>query len=75
MCGCLFGVPSACVHAVEDDVGFFEAPPEDREQCLECVCKITRLVYGRRQGARSWQECIHGRDLNQVVKTSSNFDY
>ena len=35
---------------------FLEPPPEEIEEHGDCVWRSIRVIYGRRKGARSWQE-------------------
>ena len=35
---------------------FLEPPPEEIEEHVDCVWRSIRVIYGRRKGARSWQE-------------------
>ena len=35
---------------------FLEPPPEEIEERGDCVWRSIRVIYGRRKGARSWQE-------------------
>ena len=51
-----FDVTSACTHAWEDELVFLEPPPEEIEEHGDCVWRSVRVIYGRRKGARSWQE-------------------
>ena len=51
-----FGVTSAYTHAWEDELVFLEPPPEEIEEHGDCVWRSIRVIYGRRKGARSWQE-------------------
>ena len=47
---------SAYTHAWEDELVFLEPPPEEIEEHGDCVWRSIRVIYGRRKGARSWQE-------------------
>ena len=49
-------VTSAYTHAWEDELVFLEPPPEEIEEHGDCVWRSIRVIYGRRKGARSWQE-------------------
>ena len=51
-----FDVTSAYTHAWEDELVFLEPPPEEIEEHGDCVWRSIRVIYGRRKGARSWQE-------------------
>ena len=51
-----FDVTSAYTHAWEDELVFLEPPPEEIEDHGDCVWRSIRVIYGRRKGARSWQE-------------------
>ena len=51
-----FDVTSAYTHAWEDELVFSEPPPEEIEEHGDCVWRSIRVIYGRRKGARSWQE-------------------
>ena len=51
-----FDVTSADTHAWEDELVFLEPPPEEIEEHGDCVWRSIRVIYGRRKGARSWQE-------------------
>ena len=51
-----FDVTSAYTHAWEDELVFLEPPPEEMEEHGDCVWRSIRVIYGRRKGARSWQE-------------------
>ena len=51
-----FDLTSAYTHAWEDELVFLEPPPEEIEEHGDCVWRSTRVIYGRRKGARSWQE-------------------
>ena len=51
-----FDVTSTYTHAWEDELVFLEPPPEEIEEHGDCVWKSIRVIYGRRKGARSWQE-------------------
>ena len=51
-----FDVTSAYPHAWEDGLVFLEPPPEEIEEHGDCVWRSIRVIYGRRKGARSWQE-------------------
>ena len=51
-----FDVTSAYTHAWEDELVFLEPPPEKIEERGDCVWRSIRVIYGRRKGARSWQE-------------------
>ena len=51
-----FDVTSAHTHAWEDELVFLEPPPEEIEEHGDCVWRSIRVIYGRRKGARSWQE-------------------
>ena len=50
-----FDVTSAYTHAWEDELVFLEPAPEEIEHG-DCVWRSVRVFYGRRKGARSWQE-------------------
>ena len=50
-----FDVTSAYTHASEDELVFLEPPPEEIEGHGEW-CGRSERTYGRRKGARSWQE-------------------
>ena len=64
-----FDVTSAYTHACEDEHVFLEPPPEDIEEHGDCVWRLIRVIYGRRKGARSWQEhfdsIIRGEEARQ----------
>ena len=49
-------VASAYTHASEDELAFLEPPPEEIEEHCDCVWRSIRVIYGRRKGARSWQD-------------------
>ena len=51
-----FDVTSAYTHAWEDELVFLEPPPKKIEKHDDCVWRPVRVIYGRRKGARSWQE-------------------
>ena len=51
-----FDVTSTYTHAWEDELVFLEPPPEEIEEHGDCVWRSIRVIYGRRKGARSWQE-------------------
>ena len=51
-----FDVTSAYTQAWEDELVFLELPPEETEERGDCVWRSIRVIYGRRKGARSWQE-------------------
>ena len=51
-----FDVTSAYTHAWEDELISLEPPPEEIEEHGDCVWRSIRVTYGRRKGARSWQE-------------------
>ena len=51
-----FDATSAYTHAWEDELVFLEPPPEEIEEHGDCVWRSIRVIYGRRKGARSWQE-------------------
>ena len=51
-----FDVTSAYTHAWEDELVFLEPPPEEVEEHGDCLWRSVRVIYGRRKGARSWQE-------------------
>ena len=51
-----FDVTSSYQHAWEDELVFLEPPPEEIEEHGDCVWTSIRVIYGRRKGARSWQE-------------------
>ena len=40
----------------EDELVFLEPSPEEIEEHGDCVWRSIRVIYGRRKGARSWQE-------------------
>ena len=65
----VFDVTSAYTHAREDDLVFLELPPEEIEEHGDCVWRSIRVIYGRRKGARSWQEhfdsIIRGEEARQ----------
>ena len=64
-----FDVTSAYTHAWEDELVFLEPPPEEIEEHGDCVWRSIRVIYGRRKGARSWQEhfdsIIRGEEARQ----------
>ena len=51
-----FDVTSVYTHAWEDELVFLEPPPEEIEEHGDGVWRSMRVIYGRRKGARSWQE-------------------
>ena len=51
-----FDVTSAYTHPWEDEFVFLELLSEEIEEHGDCVWKSIRVIYGRRKGARSWQE-------------------
>ena len=52
-----FDVTSAHTHAWEDELVLLEPPPEEIEEHGDCVWwRSTRVIFGRRKGARSWQK-------------------
>ena len=51
-----FDVTSAYTHAWEDELVFLKPPREEIEEHGDCVWSSIRVIYGRRKGARSWQE-------------------
>ena len=51
-----FDVTPAYMHAWEDELVFLEPPLEENEEHGDCVWRSIRVIYGRRKGARSWQE-------------------
>ena len=51
-----FDVTSAYTHAWGDELVFLEPPPEEIGEHGDCVWRPIRVIYGRRKGARSWQE-------------------
>ena len=55
-CVFTFDVTSAYTHAWEDELVFLEPPPEEIEEHGDCVWRSIRVIFGRRKGARSWQE-------------------
>ena len=61
-------VTSAFSHAWEDELVFLEPPPEEIEEHGDCVWRSIRVMYGRRKGARSWQEHF---DSSEVRKHDS----
>ena len=40
----------------ENELVFLEPPPEEIEEHGDCLWRSVRVIYGRRKGARSWQE-------------------
>ena len=46
-------------HAWEDELVFLEPPPEEIEECGDCMWRSVRVIYGRRKGAR-----IVGRSIS-----------
>ena len=64
-----FDVTSAYTHAWKDELVFLEPPPEEIEEHGDCVWRSIRVIYGRRKGARSWQEhldsIIRGEEARQ----------
>ena len=76
-----FDVTSAYTHAWEDELVFLEPPPEEIEEHGDCVWRSIRVIYGRRKGARSWQEhfdsILRGEEARQrgfTVKSSKVSD-
>ena len=51
-----FDVTSAYTHAWEDELVFLEPHQEEIEEHGDCLLRSVRVIYGRRKGARSWQE-------------------
>ena len=51
-----FDVTPTYTHAWEDELVFLEPPLEEIEEHGDCVWRSIRVIYGRRKGARSWQE-------------------
>ena len=47
---------SAFTHADEDELVFLEPPPEETEEHGDCLWQSVKVIYGRRKGARSWQD-------------------
>ena len=74
-----FDVTSAYTHAWEDELVFLEPPPEEIEEHGDCVWRSIRVIYGRRKGARSWQEHFdsfsgarrHGSEVSQSNRIQS----
>jgi hypothetical protein len=52
----IFDVASAFTHSDEDELVFLEPPPEEVEQYGDCLWQSVKVIYGRRKGARSWQD-------------------
>ena len=50
-----FDVTSAYTHVWEEEPVFLEPPTEEIEGG-DCLWRSARVIYGRRKGARSWQE-------------------
>ena len=51
-----FDVTSAYTHAWGNQLVFLEPSPEEIEEYGDCLRGSVRVIYGRRKGARSWQE-------------------
>ena len=65
-----FDVTSAYTHAEEKEMFFFEPPPEDAEKHPGMVWRALRVIYGRRKGARTWQEHFHEVVTSDEAKTN-----
>ena len=44
------------IFTFDDELVFLEPPPKEIEEHGDCVWRSIRVIYGRRKGARSWQE-------------------
>ena len=55
-----FDAVSAFTQAPEEELIFIEPPPEYQAECAErTVWRCLRAVYGRRSGAKNWQERLY----------------
>jgi hypothetical protein len=52
----VFDVTSAYTHADEDEQVFLEPPEEEKAIHGDCLWESVKVIYGRRKGARSWQD-------------------
>ncbi len=66
----VFDVTSAYTHAVEKDLVYFEPPWEWVEKHGECLWWSRMKVYGRRDGARSWQDHFVDLTKSEVAKAA-----
>ena len=55
-----FDVTSAYTHAWEDELVSLEPPQEEIEVHGDCLRRSVTVIYGRRKGARSWQDRFDG---------------
>lgn len=53
------------IRAIEDELGFFEAPPEGRG--LHPYGGASRRSYGRGRGSTGWQELFHGSMTSEAM--------
>ena len=67
-CSYLFDVTSAFTHADEDELIFLEPPEEEKEVYGDCLWQALKVIYGRRKGARSWQDLFREIVLSEEAK-------